>query len=226
MGSLSFALSAKGHRMFKRILFGGWALLFLGAFLIVMFPNAVWNHAASWVVWVFSIALLVSTFAFCVLVTIRLTSRFKSRITQPFVGEGQRLATLSDKHRSPRLVPALLVALLIGLFVVGLLAFIEHEIKNSPVYQTSIDKARASSDVVKILGQPIHDGWFCSGELTQSSNGSGHARLTIPISGPNGKGTLKVEASLLDGKWRFSILQFSAAGHAPAIDLCCGVRRN
>jgi hypothetical protein len=212
--------------MFKRILIGGWTLLLINAFLVVMFPNAVWNRAASWTLWVFSVALFVSTFAFCVVVTIRLVSRVMRRYTRSRVCEIPRVEASSDKQQPRRLALILMVVLGIGVFVAGLLVFIEHGIKTSSVYQTSVAKARISSEVIKILGQPVHEGWFCSGELTQSSNGSGHARLNIPLSGPNGKGTLEVEASRLGGNWRFSTLQFSAAGHAPTVELCWNERRN
>jgi hypothetical protein len=207
--------------MFKRILMAAWALLLVNAFLVVMFPNAAWNRAASWTLWVFSIALFVSTFAFCVAVGIRLASRLMGRVTRSKAREEVRVSASSGKQQPHRLVPTLMVVLGIGLFVAGLLVFIEHRIKTSPVYQTSVAKARTSSEVIKILGHPIHEGWFCSGEVTQSSNGSGHARLMIPLSGPNGKGTLEVEAIRLSGNWRFSTLQFSAAGHAPTVELCC-----
>jgi hypothetical protein len=212
--------------MFKRILIGGWALLLLNAVLVVMFPNAAWNSAASWTLWVFSIALFVSTFAFCVVVTIRLASRLVRRVTRSQVGEIPRVAASSEKQQPRRLVLNLMAVLGIGAFVAGLLVFIEHGIKTSPVYQASAAKARTSSEVTKIIGQPVHEGWFCSGLLTQSSNGSGHARLKIPLSGPNGKGTLEVEAARLGGNWRFSTLQFSTAGHAPTVELCCDERRN
>lgn len=212
--------------MLKRILIGGWALLLLNAFLVVMFPNAAWNRAASWILWVSSIGLFVSTFAFCAVVTIRLASRLVGRVTRSQGEEKSRVAASSEKQQQHRFVPALIVVLGIGIFIAGLLVFIEDGIKTSPVYQASVAKARTSSEITEILGRPVHEGWFCSGELTQSSNGSGHARLTIPLSGPNGKGTLEVEAARLGGNWRFLTLHFSAAGHASTIELCCNERSN
>jgi len=208
-------------RRLKWILLGGWALFFLNAFLALIFPNAAWNRAASWTLWLFSIALFVFTIGVCVVVTIRLTFKVVRRITRSHVGERSQVLAISKGVRPTRLGPALLIALTICVFVAGLLVFIEHQIKASPVYQDSVAKAQTSSEVVRILGQPIHEDWLCLGEISQSSNGKGHAKLKIPLSGPNGRGTLEVVAIRLEGKWRFSALQFSAAGHSPAVDLCC-----
>jgi hypothetical protein len=113
----------------------------------------------------------------------------------------------------------LLSVLAIAAFLVSLLAFIEYDIKASQVYQRSVAEARASSEVIGSLGQPITVGWFSSGEITQSTNGTGWARLTIPLSGPKGKGILKVEAGRLAGRWRLSTLQFISPGQAPTVDL-------
>jgi MFS family permease len=213
------------QRMFKRILLAGWLLLLLDGFLVVMFPNTPWNRAASWVLWVLSIALFFSTVAFCVVVAARLASRIGKRITQSPLGDVQQSTACSEKRKN-RLVLGLLAVLGIGVFVVVLLAFIEHQIRTSPVYQASVAKARTSSQVVKVLGEPIKEGWFSSGELTQSTDGSGSATLMIPLSGPKGKGVLKVEAARLAGSWRFSTLQFSAAQQALTVDLRGDDQRN
>jgi hypothetical protein len=211
--------------MLKRILLAGWVLALLGAFLVVMFPNAGWNHTASQVLWTFSIALVVATFGFCALIAIRLVSRLL-RPLRPSHAETPRPATYSGRPWRRKLVLGLLAILAMAVFLVSLLVFIEYEIKSSQVYQRSVAEARTSSEVIEIIGQPINVGWFSSGEITQSSNGTGQARLTIPLSGSKGNGVLKVEAGRVAGRWRFSILQFISSGRAPTVDLLSGGRRD
>lgn len=210
--------------MLKRILLAGWALLFLGGVLVVMFPNAGWNRTASQVLWAFSIALFVATLGFCALIAIRLVSRLVRPKPTLHASKTQQPATYSGGPWRSRLVLGLVSLLAIAAFLVSLLTFIEHEIKSSEVYERSVAEARASWEVIGSLGQPINVGWFSSGEITQASNGTGRARLTIPLSGPKGKGKLKVEAARLAGRWRFSVLQFIPPGQAPTVDLLRGER--
>jgi hypothetical protein len=60
--------------------------------------------------------------------------------------------------------------------------------------------------------------WFISGQL--HGNGStGNADLSIPISGPKGKGSLRAVAYQRGGVWRFTSLQVSSEGQPGSIDL-------
>jgi hypothetical protein len=211
--------------MLKRILLAGWGLALLGAFLVVMFPNTGWNHTASEVLWTFSIALVVATFGFCALIAIRLVSRLVRPILPSHV-ETPRTATYSRRPWGRRLVLGLQAILAMAAFLVALLIFVEYEIKSSQVYQRSVAEARASAEVIEIVGQPISVGWFASGEITQSSNGTGQARLAIPLSGPKGKGVLRGEAVRVAGRWRFSILRFISPGGASTVDLLGDGRRD
>jgi len=211
--------------MLKRILLAGWVLALLGAFLVVMFPNAGWNHTASEVLWAFSIALVVATLGFCALIAIRLVSRLV-RPLPPLHAETPRTATYSSRPWRRKVGLGLQAILAIAAFLVVLLIFVEYEIKSSQVYQRSCAEARSSAEVIEIVGQPISVGWFASGEITQSSNGTGQARLTIPLSGPKGKGVIKVEAGRVAGRWRFSILRFISPGGAPKVDLLGDGRRD
>lgn len=205
--------------IFKRLLLGGWVLLLLNGFLVVIFPNAAWNRSASWVLFALSIVLFVLTLGFCVAIVIRLISRLGNRITRSNSGGPQGVTLRSERRpqRNWRML-ALLAILGIGVFTAALLAFIEHQIEASPVYQASVAKARKSPHVINSLGEPISEGWFSSGELTQSSDGSGHAALMIPLSGPRGNGHLQVEATRKNGSWRLLTLQFTAS-HQAASDL-------
>jgi hypothetical protein len=192
-------------RILKRILLIGWALLLFLGFLIVEFPNAAWNHAASWIVWVLSIGLVFSTIGFCLLVAIRLISRLtKPRGPLP-------IAVPQPANWSRLLLLGFMVVVALSVFLAFLLVSIEHEFK-ATLYETSVATARASPELLGMLGTPINVSWFVSGQISQSTNGGGKATLTIPLRGPRGLGRLWVQAQRQAGAWRFSTLQFLPDG--------------
>ena len=83
--------------------------------------------------------------------------------------------------------------------------FVFGVLKSTDVYKTALTRAKENSRVTAALGTPIHDGMFVSGN-TRVTGGSGQANLAIPISGPNGKGTIYAEATKSAGEWNFSKL--------------------
>jgi len=189
---------------------------------VVVFPNTAWNHTASLILWMSSIALVFATFIFCSLIAIRLASKLLKTLLRRHADKTKQSGTYRGRTWRRTLVFWLFSVVV---FLVLLVAFVEYEIRSSQVYQASVAEARVSAEVKEILGQPIDGGWFNSGEISQSSNGTGHASLTIPLSGPKGKGVLKVEAGRQSGRWRFSMLQFST-GNAPGVDLLRDQHRN
>ena len=90
--------------------------------------------------------------------------------------------------------------------------------KSSDAYKDALAKAKADPRVVSALGSPITDGFFVSGK-TNVSGTSGHADMTVPISGPKGKGTIYFVASKFAGKWTFSKLMVEIAKTGQRIDL-------
>jgi len=83
-------------------------------------------------------------------------------------------------------------------------------IKSSEPYADALARARANPQVQAALGNPIEAGLFPSGQLqTKTSNGveTGTVNLTIPISGPNGAGTIIVAGNKRGGQWDYSTLQ-------------------
>ncbi len=100
---------------------------------------------------------------------------------------------------------SLVVLLLCGGFVVGILTFVFGMIKSSQPYSEAITKARASPVVVEALGEPVETGFFVSGNI-EITGSSGHADLAIPISGPNGSGTIYVVAEKSGGEWTYRTL--------------------
>jgi cytochrome oxidase complex assembly protein 1 len=90
--------------------------------------------------------------------------------------------------------------------------------KSSDAYKTALTKAKSDPRVVSALGSPIADGWFVGGK-TNVSGTSGQADMTVPISGPKGKGTLYFVATKFAGQWSFSKLMVEIGSTGQRIDL-------
>ncbi len=107
--------------------------------------------------------------------------------------------------------------LLIGIFVTVLFTIIIGSFRSSDVYREATTKAAASQQVRDRIGEPIKPGWFIAGQMNVSNN-TGHANLSIPISGPRGKGIIRAIAAK-NGTWTFSVLQVIVDGQSETIDL-------
>jgi hypothetical protein len=117
-------------------------------------------------------------------------------------------------------VPAgcLSALLLFGGFIALILSIVTGSMKSSDAYRQAMDRAKASPAVREALGNPISEGLFVSGSM--SVNGPrGTASLSIPVSGPRGKGRIYAEAEKAVGQWTFSHLVFEAAATKERVDL-------
>lgn len=111
----------------------------------------------------------------------------------------------------------LILLLLMAGFGAVTVAIINASLRSSDVFKQSMSQAAANLQVREYLGEPIQAGWFISGQL--KVNGSaGRADLAIPISGPRGKGRIRI-AAYKNGAWRFTCLQVYVEGQSQAIDL-------
>jgi hypothetical protein len=114
----------------------------------------------------------------------------------------------------------LLATLFVGglVLMVGFFALIMGAIRSSDVAQASVATAQSNRQVVQQLGSPIEEGWLLSGSVNVS-NASGDADLSVPISGPKGKGTVYVTARKSAGRWHYSVMQVAIEGSDERIDL-------
>ena len=110
------------------------------------------------------------------------------------------------------------ILLLAASFVFVIISIVFGAMKSSDAYKIALAKAQADPRVVNALGFPIKDGFFVSGK-TNVSGSSGHADLTVPISGPKGKGTIYFVASKFAGEWTFSKLVVEVGKTGERIDL-------
>ena len=108
--------------------------------------------------------------------------------------------------------------LLVAGFVFVIIGIVFGAMKSSDAYKMALAKAQTDPRVVQALGSPITDGMFVSGK-TNVSGTSGQADMTVPISGPKGKGTIYFVASKFAGKWTFSKLMVEVADTGQRIDL-------
>ena len=61
--------------------------------------------------------------------------------------------------------------------------------KSSGAFEGAMTRADAHPVVQQKLGTPLEEGWFISGNINVNGP-SGHADLSIPVTGPKGSGTL------------------------------------
>jgi hypothetical protein len=104
----------------------------------------------------------------------------------------------------------LTIVLLLALVIGGVMALVFGMMKSSDVYAQALDRARASPEVAAVLGTPVEEGLFVTGQWSESAT-NGSAELSIPLSGPKGDGTLHVVAEKSGGTWRFSTLVIESA---------------
>ena len=75
--------------------------------------------------------------------------------------------------------------------------------KSTDVYKSALARVVAHPSIIEALGSPIKAGFLVSGN-TDVNGASGQANLSIPISGPKGKGTVYVAAVKSLGEWNYS----------------------
>jgi hypothetical protein len=91
-------------------------------------------------------------------------------------------------------------------------------IKQSGAYTQALAQAQANPQVTGLIGQPVMPGMFVSGNINVNGD-SGNADISIPVSGPKGKGKVYAVAKKSAGQWQFETLQFGADGQTDRIDL-------
>jgi hypothetical protein len=94
-------------------------------------------------------------------------------------------------------------------------------VKSTDVYKDALTRAKAHPAVIEALGSPVTDGFLVSGN-TNVNGASGETNLSIPVSGPKGKGTIYVAATKSLGRWNYSGLTFEIAKTHQRIDILQG----
>src|SRR5437764_1676282 len=110
------------------------------------------------------------------------------------------------------------IALLFVVFVVSVVVIVFSAVKSTDVYKDALARAKSHPAVIEALGSPVTEGFLVSGN-TNVNGASGEANLSIPITGPKGKGTIYVSAKKSLGQWNYSGLGFEIAKTHQRIDL-------
>ena len=97
-----------------------------------------------------------------------------------------------------------MIALTLACIVAAILVFF-HLLQQNDVCKEALLRVRSTQQLIEALGEPIEPGWYVSGSIKSDKN-FGRADLSMPLSGPKGKGTLSMRAGKHNGVWSFSHL--------------------
>lgn len=98
--------------------------------------------------------------------------------------------------------------IIIAAFAIGGIFYgVTSMMKDSDVYQHTIETAQKNPEVASILGGPIEADGMTSGNINVSDN-SGQANLNIPVKGSKGRGFIQVIASKNNNNWDYQQMVF------------------
>lgn len=106
----------------------------------------------------------------------------------------------------------------LGGVVALILALAFGGMRSSTPYSQAMERVRADREVRAVLGAPIHERWFMTGNIDFSGSG-GHAEFEIPVTAPKGKGVVYVLARRSSGVWRLTLLVVDIPAANERIDL-------
>ncbi len=129
----------------------------------------------------------------------------------PAAGDQTQSRSLLAQHwkRNLGIVAGFAVVLMVVLFAV---------FGDSDVSRLALEAAKNNPVVQQRLGEPIKRGFFTSGSI-EISDSSGHADLSIPVSGPKGSAKIYAVAQKKAGIWQFEILEVAFDETSPRTSL-------
>ena len=108
--------------------------------------------------------------------------------------------------------------MLFVVFVGSIALIVFSAVKSSDIYKDALARAKTHPAVIEALGSPVTEGFLVSGN-TSVNGASGEANLSVPVSGPKGKGTIYVAATKSLGRWNYSGLVLEIKRTHQRIDL-------
>jgi hypothetical protein len=112
---------------------------------------------------------------------------------------------------------AIVVGVLFLLVFVGIFVAVFGALKDSEAYKMTVGLLNSSPKAIQLLGQPISTG-TPTGSMNVSGSG-GEASLSFSANGPQGHGTVYVEASKSQGQWNLDQVILSDAKSGQRIEL-------
>jgi heme/copper-type cytochrome/quinol oxidase subunit 2 len=111
------------------------------------------------------------------------------------------------------------IMLIVGVVVaVGSIFLMLHTLKSSKPYIMAMDKVQVNSEAQKIIGTPIKPSFWTRGEISVKGAGV-KAELVIPVEGSKQQGTVYVNATEEQNRWKLDKLFLLPKGGAAALDL-------
>jgi hypothetical protein len=108
---------------------------------------------------------------------------------------------------------SLLVYTVFASMLVRLILVIAASLKSTEAFKLAVTRLEASQEAFRLLGKPISTG-FPMGSI-EVSGPSSKASLSFSVTGPNGKGTIFMDATKDLGQWKVNrmVLEQEASGH-------------
>lgn len=91
-------------------------------------------------------------------------------------------------------------------------------IRNSDVFQGSLDLVSKNAQVIEAVGEPIQSGWVVAGRI-KTSGSTGEASLNYSIKGLKDSGQVEMEAVRAFGKWKYTKIQVLLENSKNVIDV-------
>ena len=103
-----------------------------------------------------------------------------------------------------------IAGLLVWILVIGsfasMIVGIPYFMKSNEAYEMTMDSIRADNRVKAAIGADLDDGFWIGGKVTVNWDGTGDAKLDIPIHGDKGNGTAFSHAVRNGGQWDMRLL--------------------
>jgi hypothetical protein len=99
----------------------------------------------------------------------------------------------------------------------GLVVGLPRILKSSEAYQMTMDAIRADDRVKAAIGEDLADNYWIGGYVSVDADGTGEARLSIPIHGSAGKGTAISHALRSGGQWDMRLIVVRVEGRASIV---------
>jgi hypothetical protein len=115
------------------------------------------------------------------------------------------------------LLGLILAVAVFGFSIFAIFSGVSAALKSSEPYRVAVARAKADAKVATALGKPLEEG-FPMGTINTNNN-TGDIDISIPISGPKGKGTIYVVGTRSGGTWTYSKMSVTITSSGETIDL-------
>ncbi len=109
-----------------------------------------------------------------------------------------------------------------AVFAVAIALLVFTLLKRSEPAQFALQRASVNPAAVARTGAPLEVGWVVTGSLKNFGSDGGTVRLSLPVRGPKGRGTIAVRGVRVDGRWAYSELRLVPDDGGPPVDLRAG----